>query len=81
MTGRRELREVTRFSAQRRGFEPQCDCLPPETRDALHFVLVDSIDEVFDAAFSANGAGANGRGRAAAARIGAPFNPQGKDRR
>jgi ATP-dependent Lon protease len=55
--------------------------LPPETRDALHFVLVDSIDEVFDAAFSANGANANGRGRAAAARIGAPFNPQGKDRR
>jgi len=55
--------------------------LPPETRDALHFVLVDSIDEVFDAAFSANSAGANGRGRAAAARIGAPFNPQGKDRR
>jgi len=55
--------------------------LPPETRDALQFVLADSIDEVFDAAFSANGAGANGRGRAAAARIGAPFNPQGKDRR
>jgi ATP-dependent Lon protease len=55
--------------------------LPPETRDALHFVLVDSIDEVFDAAFSTNGAGANGRGRAAAARIGAPSNPQGKDRR
>ncbi len=55
--------------------------LPPETRDALHFVLVDSIAEVFDAAFSANVAGANGRGRAAAARIGAPFNPQGKDRR
>ncbi|HEY2741033.1 MAG TPA: endopeptidase La [Gaiellaceae bacterium] len=55
--------------------------LPPETRDALHFVLVDSIDEVFDAAFSSNGATANGRGRAAAARIGAPFNPQGKDRR
>jgi len=55
--------------------------LPPEARDALRFVLVDSIDEVFDAAFSSNGAGANGRGRAAAARIGAPFNPQGKDRR
>src|SRR5437868_3886688 len=30
--------------------------LPPEARDALHFVLVDSIDEVFDAAFSSNGA-------------------------
>ena len=55
--------------------------LPPEARDALHFVLVDSIDEVFEAAFSADGAGANGRGRAAAARIGAPFNPPGKDRR
>jgi ATP-dependent Lon protease len=55
--------------------------LPPETRDALHFVLVDSIDEVFDAAFSPNGATANGHERAAAARIGAPFNPQGKDRR
>ncbi len=54
--------------------------LPPETLDALQFVRVDSIDEVFDAAFSANGAGANGRGRAATARIGAPFNPQGKDR-
>jgi ATP-dependent Lon protease len=29
--------------------------LPPETRDALSFVLVDSIAEVFDAAFSTNG--------------------------
>jgi ATP-dependent Lon protease len=36
------------------------DELPPETRDALRFVLVDSIDEVFDAAFSPNGAGTNG---------------------
>ncbi len=155
MTGRRELWEVTRFSGQRRGFEPQCDCYrtddppklhlllepPASTRtlresspsaahsscpasaiartrrepatnrsrsstarssgasssltedvgadaataiyeplDALQFVRVDSIDEVFDAAFSTNGAGANGRGRAATARIGAPFNPQGKDR-
>jgi ATP-dependent Lon protease len=41
--------------------------LPPETRDALRFVLVDSIDEVFDAAFSSNGATANGRVRAATA--------------
>jgi ATP-dependent Lon protease len=40
--------------------------LPPETREALRFVLVDSIDEVFDAAFSANGATANGRVRTAA---------------
>ncbi|HEY4236738.1 MAG TPA: endopeptidase La [Gaiellaceae bacterium] len=61
--------------------EHDLDELPPETRDALHFVLVDSIDEVFDAAFSPNGATANGHERAAAARIGAPFNPQGKDRR
>jgi ATP-dependent Lon protease len=42
--------------------------LPPETRDALRFVLVDSIDEVFDAAFSQDGAGANGRVRPTAAR-------------
>jgi ATP-dependent Lon protease len=41
--------------------------LPPETREELRFVLVDSIDEVFDAAFSSNGAGANGRVRAATA--------------
>jgi ATP-dependent Lon protease len=40
--------------------------LPPETRDALRFVLVDSIDEVFAAAFSSNGAVENGRVRAAA---------------
>jgi ATP-dependent Lon protease len=42
--------------------------LPPETRDALGFVLVDSIDEVFDAAFSTNGSATNGRVRAATAR-------------
>jgi ATP-dependent Lon protease len=42
--------------------------LPAETRDELHFVLVDSIDEVFAAAFSANGAGANGRAQAATAK-------------
>jgi len=41
--------------------------LPPETRDALRFVLVDSIDEVFDAAFSSKGATANGRVRPASA--------------
>jgi ATP-dependent Lon protease len=39
--------------------------LPSETRDALSFVLVDSIDEVFDAAFSSNGIATNGRVRAA----------------
>jgi len=42
--------------------------LPPETRDALSFVLVDSIDEVFAAAFSANGSRANGHVRTATAR-------------
>jgi ATP-dependent Lon protease len=42
--------------------------LPPETRDAVGFVLVDSIDEVFDAAFSSNGTRANGRVRTSAAR-------------
>lgn len=50
-------------------------------RELWEVTRFDSIDEVFDAAVSANGASANGRGRAAAARIGAPFNPQGKDRR
>jgi ATP-dependent Lon protease len=39
--------------------------LPSETRDALSFVLVDSIDEVFDAAFSSIGTAGNGRVRAA----------------
>jgi ATP-dependent Lon protease len=42
--------------------------LPPETRDALSFVLVDSIDEVFSAAFSSNGAGVNGRVQTASAK-------------
>jgi ATP-dependent Lon protease len=55
--------------------------LPPETRDALSFVLVDSIDEVFDAAFSSNDAATNGRVRAATAKgYGAPSTPDGKDR-
>ncbi|HEX4323815.1 MAG TPA: endopeptidase La [Gaiellaceae bacterium] len=40
--------------------------LPAETRAALRFVLVDSINEVFAAAFSSNGAVENGRVRAAA---------------
>jgi ATP-dependent Lon protease len=39
--------------------------LPPETRDELSFVLVDSINEVFDAAFNSKGAATNGRVRAA----------------
>src|SRR5262249_24582411 len=41
--------------------EPDLEDLPPETRDALRFILVDSIGEVFDAAFSLNGAVMNGR--------------------
>jgi ATP-dependent Lon protease len=43
--------------------EHDLDELPPETRDALRFVLVDSIDDVFAAAFSTDGARANGRVR------------------
>jgi ATP-dependent Lon protease len=42
--------------------------LPSETRDALSFVLVDSIDEVFDAAFSSIGTATNGRVRAASSK-------------
>jgi len=50
--------------------------LPPETRDALRFVLVESIDEVFDAAFSSNGAAANGsRASENCARIGTTPTP------
>jgi ATP-dependent Lon protease len=48
--------------------EHDLDELPPETRAAVGFVLVDSIGEVFAAAFGANGAGKNGRVRAATAR-------------
>jgi ATP-dependent Lon protease len=44
--------------------EPDLEELPPETRDALHFVLVDSIDDVFEAAFGTNGSTTNGRVRA-----------------
>jgi ATP-dependent Lon protease len=43
--------------------EHDLDELPPEARDALAFVLVDSIGEVFEAAFSTNGNRANGRVR------------------
>ncbi|HKN62982.1 MAG TPA: S16 family serine protease, partial [Gaiellaceae bacterium] len=50
--------------------------LPPETRDALRFVLVDSIDEVFGAAFSPNGAATNGsRASGDFERIGTPSTP------
>jgi ATP-dependent Lon protease len=44
------------------------DELPPETREAVGFVLVDSIEDVLAAAFSSNGAGKNGRVRPATAR-------------
>jgi len=50
--------------------------LPPETRDALRFVLVDSIGEVFDAAFDSNSAATNGsRADANFDRIGTPSTP------
>jgi ATP-dependent Lon protease len=48
--------------------EPDLEELPPETRDALHFVLVDSIGEVFEAAFGTNGSTTNGRARATSTR-------------
>jgi ATP-dependent Lon protease len=41
--------------------EPDLEELPPETRRALEFVLVDSVDEVFDAAFDGNRAGGRRR--------------------
>src|SRR5262249_48845745 len=41
--------------------EPDLEELPAETRDAVHFVLVDSIDEVFEAAFGRDGTRAHGR--------------------
>jgi predicted ATP-dependent protease len=43
--------------------EQDLDELPAETREAVRFVLVDSIDEVFEAAFGSNGSRANGRVR------------------
>jgi ATP-dependent Lon protease len=48
--------------------EQDLDELPPETREELGFVLVDSIGEVFAAAFGSNGARANGRVRAPTAK-------------
>jgi len=48
--------------------EHDLDELPPETRDAVGFVLVDSIGEVFAAAFNSDGARANGRVRTSTAR-------------
>jgi ATP-dependent Lon protease len=47
--------------------EHDLDELPPETREAVAFVLVDSIDEVFAAAFDSNSAPTNGRVRASTA--------------
>jgi ATP-dependent Lon protease len=48
--------------------EHDLDELPPETREAVAFVLVDSIGEVFAAAFDSNSALTNGRVRASTAR-------------
>jgi ATP-dependent Lon protease len=48
--------------------EHDLDELPPEARDVLDFVLVDSIGEVFAAAFDFDGARTNGRVRASTAR-------------
>jgi ATP-dependent Lon protease len=45
--------------------EHDLDELPPETREAVGFVLVDSIEDVLAAAFSSNGARTNGRVRPA----------------
>jgi HSP20 family protein len=39
MTGHRELWEVSRFAAQRRGFQPQCDCYRTDDPPALHLTL------------------------------------------
>jgi ATP-dependent Lon protease len=66
------VREKT-LAAQRAGLKrvilprengPDLDELPPETRNALEFVLVDSVEDVFEAAF--DGKQANGRRRAPA---------------
>jgi ATP-dependent Lon protease len=54
------IREKT-LAAQRAGLkrvimprenEPDLEDLPPETREELDFVLVDSVEQVFDAAFN-----------------------------
>jgi HSP20 family protein len=39
MTGRKEVWEVTRFSGQRRGFAPQCDCYRTDDPPALHLLF------------------------------------------
>jgi ATP-dependent Lon protease len=44
--------------------EHDLDELPAETRRELDFILVDSIDEVFDVAFAGNGTGAVQRAQA-----------------
>jgi ATP-dependent Lon protease len=48
--------------------EHDLDELPPETREAVAFILVDSIGEVFAAAFESDGTATNGRVRASTAR-------------
>jgi len=40
--------------------EPDLEELPPETKKELEFVLVDTIDEVFEAAFDGKGTGRPG---------------------
>ena len=39
MTGRRELWEVARFAAPRRGFQPQCDCFRTDDPPTLHLLI------------------------------------------
>ena len=59
--------------------EPDLEELPSETREALRFVLVDSIDEVFDAAFSSNGAtGERSRATGGCGKIGSHLHPRQK---
>ncbi len=56
--------------------EHDLDELPAETREAVAFVLVEEISEVFAAAFDSDGAQTNGRGRTStAAKMEEPFTP------
>jgi ATP-dependent Lon protease len=45
--------------------EPDLEDLPKETREEMHFTLADSIEDVFDVAFSSNGAAATPSARSA----------------
>ena len=57
MTGRRELWDVARFSALRRGFQPQCDCYRTDDPPTLHLLIelpgVDPGDVQIDASGTA----------------------------